>query len=163
MLASGVYYQLRDYDDLVQASRQGAVSNTNEWIEHYELGIGYQGMGKPLEAISEYQRAVELSEGNLDATAALAHAFAVIGRRTEAKNILRDLERKSQSEYVSPYLIATIYAGLGDKDNAFGFLDKAYAERSLDISWFLKADLRIDNLRSDPRFKTLLRRIGLVQ
>jgi hypothetical protein len=85
------------------------------------------------------------------------------GRRTEAKNILRDLERKSQSEYVSPYLIATIYAGLGDKDNAFGFLDKAYAERSLDISWFLKADLRIDNLRSDPRFKTLLRRIGLVQ
>jgi len=85
------------------------------------------------------------------------------GRRTEAKNILRDLERKSQSEYVSPYLIATIYAGLGDKNNAFGLLEKAYAEKSLDISWFLKADQRIDNLRSDPRFETLLRRVGLVQ
>jgi TolB-like protein/DNA-binding winged helix-turn-helix (wHTH) protein/Tfp pilus assembly protein PilF len=163
MLASGVYYQLRDYDDLLQASRQGAISNPNEWIEHYQLGIGYEGTGKPLEAISEYQRAVELSDGNLDATAALAHAFAVIGRRTEAKKILRDLEQKSQSGYVSPYLIATIYAGLGDKNNAFGFLEKAYAEKSLDISWFLKADLRIDNLRSDPRFETLLRRVGIVQ
>jgi TolB-like protein/Flp pilus assembly protein TadD len=163
MLASGVYYQLRDYDDLLRASREGAVSNPTEWAKHYELGIAYEGTGKPLEAVSEYQRAVELSDGNLDVTAALAHAFAVIGRSTEAKKILRDLERKSQSGYVSPYLIATIYAGLGDKDNAFGFLDKAYAERSLDISWFLKADLRIDNLRSDPRFKTLLRRIGLVQ
>jgi TolB-like protein/DNA-binding winged helix-turn-helix (wHTH) protein/Flp pilus assembly protein TadD len=163
MVASGVYYQLRDYDDLLQASRQGAVSNPNEWIEHYELGVGYEGTGKPLEAISEYQKAIELSDGNLDATAALAHAFAVIGRRTEAKKILRDLEQKSQSEYVSPYLIATVYAGLGDKNNAFGFLEKAYAEKSLDISWFLKADLRIDNLRSDPRFETLLRRVGLVQ
>jgi len=163
MVASGVYYQLRDYDDLLQASRQGAVSNPNEWVEHYQLGIGYEGTGKPLEAISEYQRAVELSDGNLDATAALAHAFAVIGRRTEAKKILRDLERKSQSGYVSPYLIATVYAGLGDKNNAFRFLEKAYTEKSLDISWFLKADLRIDNLRSDARFETLLRRAGLVQ
>jgi TolB-like protein/DNA-binding winged helix-turn-helix (wHTH) protein/Tfp pilus assembly protein PilF len=163
MLASGVYYQLRDYDDLVQVSRQGAVSNPNEWVEHYELGIGYEGLGKPLEAISEYQRAVELSDGNLDAIAALGHAFAVIGRRTEAKKILSDLKRKSQSGYVSPYLIATIYAGLGDKNNAFAFLEKAYTEKSLDISWFLNADLRIDSLRSDPRFETLLRRVGLSQ
>jgi hypothetical protein len=58
-------------------------------------------------------------------------------------------------------LIATLYATLGDKDKAFKFLEKAYLEKSLDISWYLKADLRIDNLRSDPRYQNLLRRVGL--
>jgi TolB-like protein/DNA-binding winged helix-turn-helix (wHTH) protein/Flp pilus assembly protein TadD len=161
MAESGAYYQLRDYEGLVQASRRGVRSNPNEWIEHYQLGVGYQATGKRLEAVSEYQKAVELSDGNLDATASLAHLYAVLGRRTEAEKILRDLGRKSKTAYVSPYTIATIYAGLGEKDKAFQFLEKAYQEKSLDISWQIKADLRIDNLRSDPRFQTLLRRVGL--
>jgi TolB-like protein/DNA-binding winged helix-turn-helix (wHTH) protein/Flp pilus assembly protein TadD len=159
MVESGVFYQLRDYEGLVDAARRGVVSNPNEWLEHYQLGVGYEGTGKLLEAISAYQKAVELS-GDQDSTAALAHAFAVIGRKAEAEKILRDLDRKSQSAHVSPYLIATIYAGLGDKDKAFEFLEKAYQERSLDMTWNLKADLRIDNLRSDPRFQALLQRVS---
>jgi len=58
-------------------------------------------------------------------------------------------------------MIATIYAGLDDKDRAFEFLEKAYQERSSDVIYFLKADLRIDTLRSDPRFQDLRRRVGL--
>jgi len=158
---SAIYYQLRDYQALIEASRKGVASNPNEWTEHATLGVGYEGTGKLLEAISEYQKAVEMSDGDQDATASLAHAYAVIGRRAEAKKILRDLEQKSKSAYVSPYIIATIYAGLGEKNRAFEFLEKAYQERSLEMSWHLKADLRIDNLRSDPRFETLLRRVGL--
>jgi tetratricopeptide (TPR) repeat protein len=160
MAESAVYYQLRDYQSLVEASRMGVVSYPNEWVEHNSLGVGYEGTGKLLEAISEYQKAIEMSNGNLDPTAALAHAYAVIGRRAEAEKILRDLERKSKSGYVSPYIMATVYAGLGEKDKAFEFLERAYQERSLDVSWFLKADLRIDNLRSDPRFQDLVRRVG---
>jgi hypothetical protein len=87
----------------------------------------------------------------------------VIGRRAEAEKILRDLERKSKSGYVSPYIMATVYAGLGEKEKAFEFLERAYQERSLDVSWFLKADLRIDSLRSDPRFQDLVRRVGYPQ
>jgi adenylate cyclase len=60
-------------------------------------------------------------------------------------------------------LIATIYAGLGDKNKAFEFLERAYQEKSWDIAWFLKADLRIDNLRSDPQFQALLQRVGFPQ
>ena len=60
-------------------------------------------------------------------------------------------------------MIGTIYAGLGEKDKAFEFLEKAYQERSPDIPYFLKADLRIDSLRSDPRFQDLVRRVGLPQ
>jgi TolB-like protein/DNA-binding winged helix-turn-helix (wHTH) protein/Flp pilus assembly protein TadD len=160
---SGVYYQLRDYESLVETSRRGVASYPNEWVEHHNLGVGYEGTGKRLEAISEYQKAIEMSNGDQDATASLAHAFAAIGRKAEAEKILHDFERKSKSGYVSPYMIATIYAGLGEKDKAFAFLERAYQERSLDIPWHLKADLRIDNLRSDPRFQDLVRRVGLTQ
>jgi TolB-like protein/DNA-binding winged helix-turn-helix (wHTH) protein/Flp pilus assembly protein TadD len=162
MTEAGVYYQLRDYEGLVEAARRGVVSNPNEWVEHYNLGVGYEGTGKRLEALSEYQTAVEMSDGDQDAIAALAHAYALIGRRAEAQKMLRDLEQKSKRDYVSPYVIATVYAGLGEKDRAFEFLEKAYQERSLDISWHIKADLRIDNLRSDPRFTNLLSRMGLL-
>jgi TolB-like protein/DNA-binding winged helix-turn-helix (wHTH) protein/Flp pilus assembly protein TadD len=161
MTEAATYYQLRDYQALTEASRKGLTSNPNEWTEHANLGIGYEGTGKLPEAISEYQKAVEMSNGDYDATASLAHAYAVIGRRSEAKKILRDLEQKSQSGYVSPYVMATIYSALGEKDRAFEFLERAYQERSLEMSWHLKADLRIDNLRSDPRFQNLVRRVGL--
>src|SRR3984957_567883 len=162
---AAVRYQLRDFDRLVEVSRRGLALNPNEWFEHFYLGAGYEGTGKHLEAISEYQKAVELSGGDQDATAALAHAYAGIGRKAEAQKILRDalrdLEQESAKVKVSPYFIATLYASLGDKDTAFEFLEKAYREKSVDISWHLKADLRIDNLRSDPRYQSLLSRVGL--
>ncbi len=160
---SAAYYQSRDYQGLVEASRRAVASNPNEWPVYYFLGVGYEGSGKRAQAIPAYQKALEMSDGDPDPTAALAHAYAVTGRRAEAEKILHELERRSKSVYVSPYIIATIYAGLGDKDRAFGFLEKAYQERCWDIAWFLKADLRIDNLRSDPRFQALLQRVGLPQ
>ncbi len=158
---SGVHYQLRDFDRLVEASRRGMALNPNEWVEHFYLGVGYEGTGRRLESISEYQKAVELSGGDQDATVALAHAYSGVGRRAETQKILRDFEQQSTKTYVSPYLIATLYATLGDKDAAFRLLEKAYREKSLEISWYLKADLRIDNLRSDPRYQDLLRRVNL--
>jgi len=161
MTESDVYFQLRDYKNLLEASRRGVASNPNEWEVHYDLGVGYEGTGKLPEAISEYQKAVELSNGDQGATGSLAHAYAVAGNRADAERILRDLERRSKGSYVSPYILATIYAGLGEKDKAFQYLQKAYDERSLDISWNLKSDLRMDNLRSDPRFQDLVRRVGL--
>jgi len=163
MTEAGIYIQLRDYRNLLEASKRGVASNPNEWLEHYNLGIAYQGAGKLPEAISEYRKAVELSNGDQDTRASLAHALAAVGNRAEAEKILRDLDRRSKNSYVSPYILATIYAGLGEKDKAFQYLEKAYDERSLDISWHLKADLRIDNLRSDPRFQDLARRVQLPQ
>jgi len=102
-----------------------------------------------------------ISNGDQDANASLAHGYAAIGKKAEAEKILRDLEHGAKDGYVSPYVLATICAGLGEKDKAIQFLEKAYDQRSLELSWHLKADLRIDNLRSDPRFQDLARRIGL--
>jgi len=160
---SATYYELRDYPALIEASRRGLLLDPKDASHHYTLGVGYEGTGKLAEAISEYQKAVELTAGDADSTAALAHAFVVIGRRAEAEKILHDLEQKSKSAQVSPYLMATVFAILGDKDRAFEFLEKAYQERSLDMPEELKADLRIDNLRSDPRFEALVHRVGLPQ
>lgn len=161
MAEAASYYQLRDYDNLIEASQRGIASNPNEWTQYYNLGVGYEGTGKQLEAIFEYQKAVEMSDGDQDATAALAHAYAANGRRAEAQKILRNFEAKSKTAFVSPYVMATVYASLGDKDKAFDLLERAYQEQSLELSWHLKADLRIDSLRSDPRFQIFLHRMGL--
>jgi len=77
--------------------------------------MGYEGTGRLPEAIAEYQKALELSNGNFDQIASLGHAYAVMGRRAEAQRLLRGLEQKVKAGQASPYLAATIYAGLGKK------------------------------------------------
>jgi TolB-like protein/DNA-binding winged helix-turn-helix (wHTH) protein/Tfp pilus assembly protein PilF len=160
---SAVYFQLRDWDHLLERSRMQLASDPNSSDVHANLGTAYEGTGNLPEAIAEYQKAVELSNGDLNRVASLGHAYAAIGNRAEAGKILRNLEEESKSGQASPYLAATIYAGLGQKDKAMELIEKAYREKSLDVGWILKADLRTDNLRSDPRFQSLLTRVGLTQ
>lgn len=155
-----VNFQLRNYKLMIEAGRECVASDANSWIAHYLLGVGQEGSGQTLQAIPEYQKAIELSQGDQDAIAALAHAYAATGRKAEAQKILHEFLRQSETSYVSPYMIATVYAGLGDKDKAFEYLEKAYQERSSDLPYFLKADLRVDSLRSDPRFQDLMRRMN---
>jgi TolB-like protein/DNA-binding winged helix-turn-helix (wHTH) protein/Flp pilus assembly protein TadD len=158
---SSDFLQLRDWARLVEASRRAAVSDPNDWLEFHFIGMGLEALGRPSEAIAEYQKAAEMSNGDQDPVAGRAHALAVMGRRAEAEAILRDLQRNSKNVYPSPYLIAAIHAGLGQTDKAFEWLERAFQEHSWDIAWQIKADPRIDNLRSDPRFQSLLRRAGL--
>jgi TolB-like protein/DNA-binding winged helix-turn-helix (wHTH) protein/Flp pilus assembly protein TadD len=155
------YFQLRDWPRLVETGVREAASNPNDWRVHSSLGAGYEGLGQLPEAIAEYQRAVELSNGNFNAMASLGHAYAAIGNKVEAEKILRGLLQRSKQGQASPYLAATIYAGLGNKDKAFELLEAAYHDKSLDVAGVLKPDPRIDNLRSDVRFQNLLRRVGL--
>ncbi len=157
---SAVYLQLRDYPALVEASRKGVASDPAGWMEHYFLGVGYESLGKRTDAIPEYQKAIMISGGDQDATAALAHVYAVLGRNADAKRVLHTLQSRSKENYISPYLVATIYAGLGEKAAAFKFLEEAYQQRSPDLVWYLKADPRIDNLRAEPQFQPLLQRTG---
>jgi TolB-like protein/DNA-binding winged helix-turn-helix (wHTH) protein len=156
-----VYFQLRDWSHLVESGLRETSANPTEWTVHAELGAGLEGTGKLPEAIAEYQKAVDLSNGNFDAVASLGHAYAVVGNRVAAEKILRRLEQESKTGHASPYLIATIYAGLGNKDRAFELLEESYREKSLDVAWTFKPDPRIDNLRSDRRFQNLLSRVGL--
>ena len=154
------YFELRDYPSLIEAAGRGLLLNPNDSFQHYALGVGYEGTGKLREAISEYQKAIEIS-GDSRSTVALAHAYSTAGKKAEALKILRDLELKSKQTSTSPLVLATIYAGLGETDKAFVFLERAYSEKSLDLAAFIRSDLALDGLRSDPRFRELLQRIGL--
>ena len=156
-----IYYQLRDYGPMLEGMRKYVPSNPGHWVGHNLLGVAYEGSGQTLLAIPEYQKAIEYSGNDADPTAALAYAYARTGKRAEAEKMLRDLLEQSKTSYVSSYMVATIYAGLGNKDRAFEYLEKAYDERSADLSYFLKADLRMDTLRSDRRFQDLTKRMGL--
>ncbi|HEY4740724.1 MAG TPA: tetratricopeptide repeat protein [Candidatus Acidoferrales bacterium] len=157
---STTYYELRDYPDLIEASKRALLLDPKNWYQHYTLGVGYEGTGKLQEAISEYQKAIEMSDDSR-AVVALAQAYSVDGRKADAEKILRDLARKSKETSASPYTMATIYAGLGENDKAFEFLEKGYSQKSLDLPWSLNSDLLLQSLRPDPRFQNLLGRIGL--
>ena len=155
-----IAYHSRDYKALIEIDRAFVEEDPNNWLAHYWFGVGYEGAGQMLPAILEYQKTVALAAGGSDAIAALAHAYAASGKRIEAQKTLNEWLRQSETGYVSPYMIATIYAGLGNRDKSFEYLKKAYQERSGDLSYFLRADLRVDGLRSDPRFQDLLRRMN---
>ena len=90
----------------------------------------------------------------------MGHAYAAGDKRAEAVKIANELEQRSRESYVPPYWMATLYVALGNKDQAFNWLDKAYAERSGGLAW-LKIDPRMDPLRQEARFTTLLGRVGV--
>jgi hypothetical protein len=92
--------------------------------------------------------------------ALLGHAYAVSGRKAEAQQVLNDLEQLQSQRYVSPYTVAAIYAGLGDQDHAFKWLEKAIEERDV---WLmnLKVDPVFGKLRTSRKFSDLLARIRL--
>jgi len=160
---SAVYFQLRDWEHLREVSQARLASDPNDSNAHADMGNAYEGTGKLPEAIAEYQKAVELSNGDLNRVASLGHAYAAIGNRAAAQKILYDIEEESKSGKASPYLAATVYAGLGQKDKAMELIQRAYREKSLDVAWILRPDLRTDSLRSDPRFQSLLTHVGLTQ
>jgi serine/threonine-protein kinase len=112
------------------------------------------------EAITELQKAVELSGGGAAQLGTLGYAYAVANRRAEALEIVERLREKSREHYVPPAMVATVFSGLGDKDQAMAWLEKAIEEND---PWLtgLKVDPMFDSLRSDPRFLDLMHRVGL--
>jgi TolB-like protein/DNA-binding winged helix-turn-helix (wHTH) protein/Tfp pilus assembly protein PilF len=126
------------------------------------LGRAYVTQGKYEPAIAQLQKAVLLNQRQPMLVGALAHAYARAGQREEALKLMRELNRieKERIGFVSPFGMIWAYAGLGDNDNAFAWLEKAYQERYDRMVW-LNVDPLLAPLRSDPRFKDLARRVGL--
>lgn len=122
------------------------------------MGLAYEQKGMYAEAIDQFQQGVKLSRSPL-MISLLGHAYAASGRKAEAQRILAELDQQKQ-RYVSPYTIATIYTGLGDKDQAFKWLESAFGERDI---WLmnLRVDPVLKALRSDARFTSLVKRMGL--
>ena len=154
------FYYAHQYPEAVEQIQKTLAMDAKFVPAHVYLGRAYEQKGTYPEAIAEMRKALELSEGDTNELAALGHAYAVAHQAGEAKKILDQLKERSQQTYVQPSLIALIHVGLGDKNQAFDWLQKAYEDRSAGLL-YLKVDPAFDSVRSDPRFIDLLRRVGL--
>jgi serine/threonine protein kinase/Tfp pilus assembly protein PilF len=129
---------------------------------HLWLSKAYGSRGFYPEAMSEAQQAASYSGRAPRYVAGVGDALAVAGKRAEAHNIIDELVRSSKSGNVSPFYIAEVYSTLGERDQAFEWLEKAYQLRDDELGWIL-IDPSLDNIRSDSRYAELLRRMGLPQ
>jgi hypothetical protein len=104
---------------------------------------------------------IPIFKDNTEIWSGLGHAYALSGNKAEAQKVLSHFNELSTRNYISPYSRAIVYAGLGEKDQVFAWLDRALQERSYFLAVYLPTDSRLDSLHADPRFVALKRRVGL--
>ena len=143
-----------------QCLRTLEMDDTGFYQTYFVLGASYAAKGMFQEAVESLETAVARSNGNPHMIAALGNALAVGGRTTDARKLVGELRKREGTRHVSPLNLAMVYTGLGDKDEAFEWLEKAYESRSLWLI-FLNVHPMFEELRSDSRFKSLVRRMGL--
>jgi DNA-binding winged helix-turn-helix (wHTH) protein/Tfp pilus assembly protein PilF len=148
------------YDRAVERLRKVLELDPDFYRSHLFLGAAYTMKREFSKAVAEFQVAVILSEGSVRALAALGYGYAMSGKKLKACKVLEDLMGRAGQEYVPPYAMAMINAGLGEKDEAFRWLEKAYEARD---EWLVRVKIapELAALRADPRFVDLLRRMGL--
>ena len=156
------HYFARQYHQTIEQCLQTIAMDPNFHETHWFLGWACAQTGQYAKAVDALQKAIALSGGSPEMTAELGYAYAVFGKNDEARKILDELTKLSEREYVSPYCPALISAGLGEKDQALEWLEKAYQKRAAFLI-YVGRQPQFDGLRSDPRFADLLRRIGLPQ
>ena len=150
----------RRYDEALEQLHRTIDMEPSFWFAHYWLGLSYAQAGKFPEAITELQTARQLEDGIVEIVGMLGWTHGIAGQREEATRVLGELRERAQREHVPTFDIAVVYIGLGDKDQAFEWLDKAYAERSYYLT-SLRSNPVFDSLRSDARFVALLKKMGL--
>jgi DNA-binding winged helix-turn-helix (wHTH) protein/TolB-like protein/Flp pilus assembly protein TadD len=150
------------YDDAVSQLEKAIDVEPGFWISHLTLGKVYERKRLYPEALAEFQRAWELSGHSPEPKSLLGYTYALSGNTSEARRIIDELKKASAARYVPPKHIALIYAGLGEKNEMFDWLERAYEDRDISLT-FMKVEPRWDLYRADPRFLDLLRRVGLSQ
>lgn len=153
-LRSGRHEQARRY------FQNTAELDKNFWGAHWGMGHYYRIIGANGAAIKAFQKAIDAGGGHTLPLTDLGYTYAISGKQAEARTVLGKLETLAKARYVSPYNMATIHVGLGENDAAIDWLEKAFAERSRSMAW-LNVIKEFDGLRSHPRFKSLIQRIGL--
>ena len=153
-----ILYFSRKYDEAIQQFRKTLELDPNYLVVHMFLGQACVQNQLYAPAEEAFQRAVDLSNRAAFALALLGHCLAVAGRSGDARKLMAELEQRSKTSYVSPVFFSWIHLGLGDRDPALTWLERAYEERSNWLAW-MNADPKYDALRSEPRFRDLARRV----
>jgi tetratricopeptide (TPR) repeat protein len=155
------YFQARRFSDSVGPNQEALVIDPRYADAIINIGRAYEQMGMFPQAQQAYRSILAFAPNDPALLGLLGHLYAISGRRAEARGIISQLHGMStDNRYVPSLYVALIYIGLGDKNQAFEWLDKAYNERS-EYLVYLPTEPTADPLRKDPRFDALLERLGL--
>ena len=157
--AGWVFYFARQYDKAADQCQKALELEPNSAGAYDCIGASYLARGMHEQAIAHSQLAVKLSEGAPSRAVGLGEAYAAAGNKAEAKEVLRHLHERSTQTYLSPVFLARLYLALGEREQAFAKLNEAYQARDNYLVW-LNVERAFDPLRSDPRFRELLSRVG---
>jgi tetratricopeptide (TPR) repeat protein len=155
-----VLYYAGRHDEAMERLQGTVELDQNFWIAHLYLGHVYLEKKNYPAAIAEYTQARDCSRGNSQTISMIGYVSALAGDAAKARSMLDELKSRSAHQYVPPFNIAVVHLALAEQDEAFAWLEKAYEERDVLLS-FLKVDPKWDSLRSDPRFVAILERVGL--
>jgi adenylate cyclase len=150
----------RRFDEAATQLEHAIALDQNLSSAYVLLGFSDLGRAQATRAVQHLEKARVLAHARPDVVALHGHALARAGRRGDALRALNELHRLAEPAPPSPFLVAMVHIGLGDRDRAFAFLDQAVRERSWQLP-MIKADHNFDVLRSDPRFPELLARLNL--
>ena len=153
------YYYTRQYDEAIKQLKSVLAMKQDFAPAHLWLGRAYQQMGQFDDALGEFRQVEESVREWPVAVAARGSVEGAAGRPDKAKSVLAELQELAGHRFVTAYGVALVYAGIGDSDAAFTWLDKAFAERSHWLVW-LRLDPRFGPLRSNSRFTELLGRMA---
>ena len=153
-------YMARQYDQAIEQLRNTLEMDPSFALPRMILGQAYEQKGLYPQAIGELEQAARISHDSPPMLGALGHVYGVAGKKAEAEKILNQLLEQGKKQYVSPFYVAIVYAGLRDNDKALDWLEKAYQDRSNAII-FLRVDPQLRDLRGTPRFQALLHRLAL--
>ena len=154
------YYHARQFDKAIAEGKRALEMDRSFGNGYMVLGVVYEQMGRYDEAIENLRKSLDAMEGSMLPLWALGYTLAKAGRRPEAQEVADRLKQLSEQVYISPYYMAMVHTGLGDREAAFACLEKACEIRDEWLIW-LGTEPKLDELRADPRFTDLLRRVGL--
>jgi TolB-like protein/Flp pilus assembly protein TadD len=150
----------RKYDLAIEQFRKTLELDPQHFLSYYRLGHIYSLKGLHREALEAAEKSVALSGRSTETLAGLGQAYAAAGMSEETQRVIDELNERAKESYVSSYYVAKIYASLGDKQQTLAWLEKGYEERNPDFIE-LKVEPILDGIRTDARFRDLLRRVGL--
>jgi TolB-like protein/DNA-binding winged helix-turn-helix (wHTH) protein/Flp pilus assembly protein TadD len=159
-LESQILLRAGHKDDAILQAQKALDFEPNFWVAHLHLGTAYASQKQYDQATAEYEKAIQLAPETSVPKIALARLFILRGDHKGAYAIARELESHRSERFVKLSSLAAIYSGLGNKDRALGLLEKAVEEREL-LSLAFQDETLFDNLRSEPRFPDIWRRLNL--
>ena len=152
-------YVKRDYEHQLAAGEKALQIDPNDVSGIWHIATAHLYQGKYPEAIAEFRKAAAVSDDDPIALSGLAAAYARSGNRADALKVIDQMQQQSAQRYVSPLHIATAYGEVGDMDQAFAWMDKAYNDHS-EFMLLLNSAPGVDALRADPRFQKLVQRVA---